>query len=329
MNSNALKIITLSSFLICGIMYGSAQNTKTTSPQKKSYKLNNLETIFTEDESSNPIFGEPILRKLNSDSVIYNYTQGYDEDEGVEDEEDILYASFDNNVIHYPKVDFSNKLDTTPIPLVDSKKKQLYVHPADTYHLSSRFGPRRKRFHYGIDLGMKTGTPIYSVFDGVVRVAKRNKSYGNLVVVRHDNGLETYYAHLSKIEVECGQEVKAGEAIGLAGNTGRSRGSHLHFETRYLGAAINPEVFIDFSDEGKKLKNDTLLLTASCFKHQQRTSQYAKNARHNDSKYYRVRKGDTLGTIARRNGTTIKSLCRLNGLKTNSIIRPGQQLKLR
>ena len=210
--------------------------------------------------------------------------------------------------------------------MVNHEKTNLYGHPADEYRISSRFGPRRRRFHYGIDLAMPTGTPIYSTFDGTIRVAKWNKSYGNLIVIRHDNGLETYYAHLSRIQVKPGQEVKAGEQIGLAGNTGRSYGSHLHFETRYLGAAINPDVIIDFSDGGHKLKSDTLQLTASCFRKKGNSNQYAGGG---SSQYYRVRKGDTLGAIARRNGTTVNKLCRLNGLKKTSIIRPGQRLKLR
>mgnify|MGYP003308147906 FL=1 len=202
-------------------------------------------------------------------------------------------------------------------------KNKLYAHPADNYRVSSRFGPRRRRFHYGIDLAMPTGTPIYSTFDGTIRVAKYNKSYGNLVVIRHDNGLETYYAHLSRIQVKPGQEVKAGEQIGLAGNTGRSYGSHLHFETRYLGAAINPDIIIDFSENGHKLKNDTLQLTASCFRPKGANKSYQGGGQ-----YYRVRKGDTLGAIARRNGTTVAKLCRLNGLKKTSIIRPGQRLRV-
>lgn len=294
--------------------------------QKESYIPDSLDVIFEEADSSDVVLEETLFQKLNSDTVVYEYTNSYLGDEGAENEEDILYASFDSDKIHYPKVDFSNKKDTTPIVLVNPEKNQLYAHPADEYRISSRFGPRRRRFHYGIDLAMPTGTPIYSTFDGTIRVAKWNKSYGNLIVIRHDNGLETYYAHLSRIQVKPGQEVKAGEQIGLAGNTGRSYGSHLHFETRYLGAAINPDVIIDFSNEGHKLKSDTLQLTASCFRKKGSSKQYAEGS---GSQYYRVRKGDTLGTIARRNGTTVNKLCRLNGLKKTSIIRPGQRLKLR
>ncbi len=294
--------------------------------QRESYIPDSLDVIFEEVDSLDVVLEKTLFQKLNSDTVVYEYTNSYLGDEGAENEEDILYASFDSDKIHYPKVDFSNKKDTTPIVLVNPEKNKLYAHPADEYRISSRFGPRRRRFHYGIDLAMPTGTPIYSTFDGTIRVAKWNKSYGNLIVIRHDNGLETYYAHLSRIQVKPGQEVKAGEQIGLAGNTGRSYGSHLHFETRYLGAAINPDVIIDFSDGGHKLKSDTLQLTASCFRKKGNNNQYAGGG---SSQYYRVRKGDTLGAIARRNGTTVNKLCRLNGLKKTSIIRPGQRLKLR
>ena len=294
--------------------------------QKESYIPDSLDVIFEEADSLGVMLEETLFQKLNSDTMIYEFENSYLGDEGAENEDDILYASFDSDKIHYPKVDFSNKKDTTPIVLVNPKKNQLYAHPADEYRISSRFGPRRRRFHYGIDLSMPTGTPIYSTFDGTIRVAKWNKSYGNLIVIRHDNGLETYYAHLSKIQVKPGQEVKAGEQIGLAGNTGRSYGSHLHFETRYLGAAINPDVIIDFSEGGHKLKSDTLQLTASCFRKKGSSNQYAGSG---GTQYYRVRKGDTLGAIARRNGTTVNQLCRLNGLKKTSIIRPGQRLKLR
>ena len=102
------------------------------------------------------------------------------------------------------------------------------------------------------------------MFDGKVRIAKRAGAYGNLVVIRHDNGLETYYAHLSKINVEVNQDVKAGEILGLGGSTGRSTGPHLHLEIRYLGAAINPEKVIDFKTYS--LISDTLMLTQDCFK---------------------------------------------------------------
>ena len=181
---------------------------------------------------------------------------------------------------------------------------------------------------------MPTGEPIYAAFDGVVRFSKYNSSYGNLIVIRHDNGLETYYAHLSKRHVTPGTRVKAGEEIGLCGNTGRSRGSHLHFEIRYKGNAINPENVI--SCETRTLLAPTITLNKNSFNKVAKPG-YANNTSGRSSvgnyskggKYYKVRTGDTLSRIAKRNGTTIAKLCKLNNMKQNAVIRPGQTIRLR
>ena len=248
-------------------------------------------------------------------------------DQGAESEYDILYASFDTNAIHYSTSMSLNTDSSVRLPLLTGKKGK-FVCPATDYHISSRFGPRRRRFHYGIDLAMPTGTPVYATFEGVVRVAKYNKSYGNLIVIRHTNGIETYYAHLSKIEVQSGQKVNAGDEIGLVGNTGRSYGSHLHFETRYLGSAMNPEAVVDFNQ--KKLVNDTLYITSDLFRHKNSSVQYARNsAAKSGGKYHTVRKGDTLGAIASRNHTSVKRLCQLNGIRQNSTLRLGQKIRVR
>ncbi len=227
------------------------------------------------------------------------------------------YESFDMESIHYPKFDFSNKTDTTFLNLLTSG---VYVHPADG-HVTSRFGPRRYRYHYGIDLKVYTGDPIYSIFDGVVRIAKRSSTYGYIVIVRHYNGLETYYAHLSKLEVESDQVVKAGDLIGLGGNTGRSRGSHLHFEVRYLGAPINPEDIIDF--ENRNLIAPTLNLCAHNFRYLDDLAKVQK------TKYHAVRKGETLSAISRKYRTSVSAIARLNGISTKSTLRTGQQLRVR
>lgn len=278
-----------------------------------------------------------IPKKLD---VIYvekseDYLPDGDEDEGTESEDDILYASFDTNAIHYPKFDFSNKTDTTIIALVNKKLANEYVHPFEG-NVTSRFGPRRKRYHYGIDLKLQTGDPVVAAFDGTVRIAKRNRTYGNLVVIRHENGLETFYAHLSAIEVVPEQKVKAGDLIGLGGNTGRSRGSHLHFEVRYLGAAINPDDVIDFNNYC--LHSDTLFLTKSNFRHHQKykgtenqslLASGGKATSNSNVKYYKIRSGDTLGAIARRNNTTVNALCRLNGIKANKTLAIGKTLRVK
>ena len=171
------------------------------------------------------------------------------------------------------------------------------------------------------------------MFDGKVRIAKRAGAYGNLVVIRHDNGLETYYGHLSKINVQPNQEIKAGEVLGLGGSTGRSTGPHLHLEIRYLGAAINPEKVIDFANF--QLKDETLCLTREYFKNGGKTTSSQRSLASSSSskaskggKYYTVRKGDTLGAIAKRHGTTVKKLARLNNIKGTKI-RAGQKIRVR
>jgi murein DD-endopeptidase MepM/ murein hydrolase activator NlpD len=147
-------------------------------------------------------------------------------------------------------------------------------------------------------------------------VAHYDGDYGKVVVVRHNNGLETLYAHLSRLNVKQGDWVEAGDAVGLGGSTGRSTGPHLHFEVRYLGEPINPNQIINFT-EGRLL-NDTLNLNASHFS-------YLKEAR--AIKYHRIRSGDTLSGIARRYGTTITKLCQLNGMRSNSTLRIGKSLR--
>jgi murein DD-endopeptidase MepM/ murein hydrolase activator NlpD len=285
-------------------------------------------------ESSEYTIG--IIKDTNkfNNSFIQFVNNGMIDDIAAESEDDILYASFDTRSIHYTnRFDYSSITDPIPIELVNEENKQYYACPIEK-KVTSRFGPRRRRWHYGVDLGLRTGDPIKVMFDGKVRIAKRSGAYGNLVVIRHDNGLETYYAHLSKINVKLNQEVKAGEILGLGGSTGRSTGPHLHLEIRYLGAAINPEKVIDFKTFS--LISDTLMLTKDCFKtiktpSSQRNS-LAKNSSDSKSskggKYYKVRRGDTLGAIAKRHGTTVKKLAQLNNIK-GTRITAGQTIKVR
>lgn len=189
--------------------------------------------------------------------------------------------------------------------------------------VTSRFGPRRYRFHYGIDLKVNVGDSILSSFDGKVRIIDYEaKGYGHYVVIRHDNGLETVYAHLSSVLVVHDQNVKAGELIGLGGNTGRSTGPHLHYELRYLGNAINPENMINFSS-GLAISDEYLLTRRRSFRHMADVK--AMQA----ARYVTVRKGDTLGAIAARNGTSINNICRLNNISRNKVLRIGQKLRVR
>jgi murein DD-endopeptidase MepM/ murein hydrolase activator NlpD len=187
--------------------------------------------------------------------------------------------------------------------------------------LNSPFGPRKGRMHYGIDLDLETGDPVKSAFAGMVRISKYNKTFGHVVVVRHQNGLETLYAHLSKRMVEPGQMVEAGDLIGLGGNTGRSYGSHLHFEVRFLDQPIDPSLVFDV--ENGQLKAHTFDIHKGTF-----ATIAAAKASAGTRRYHVVRSGDTLSAIARRNRTSVSSLCRLNGISANSVLRLGQRVRL-
>lgn len=199
-----------------------------------------------------------------------------------------------------------------------------FVLPIDSMiRVTSKYGPRRRRMHRGIDLKVYVGDTIRAAFDGKIRIKNyERRGYGYYLVIRHPNGLETVYGHLSKFLVGLNDIVHAGDPIALGGNTGRSTGAHLHFETRFLGQALNPADLIDFEN---------------CVPHQ---DQYVfrnikingrksniYTASNNQAIYHRIKSGDTLGKIARIYGTTVNELCRLNGLKRTSTLRIGQSIR--
>jgi murein DD-endopeptidase MepM/ murein hydrolase activator NlpD len=198
--------------------------------------------------------------------------------------------------------------------------------------VTSNFGWRKGRAHNGIDIDLETGDTVVTAFEGVVRMSKYYHGYGNMVVVRHPNGLETLYGHLSKVLVEAGQSIKAGEIVGLGGNTGHSYGSHLHFEIRFMGQPIDPAKFISF--ENFSLVNNEVLIDENLFQ----SNKLVKKQKNGRSivhehvipvKYHKIKQGDTLSAIARRNKTTVSKLCKLNGLKETSILRLGQKIKVK
>ena len=197
--------------------------------------------------------------------------------------------------------------------------------PTTNTRITSKFGPRWRRMHNGIDLKVQVGDTIVAAFDGKVRIVKyERKGYGKYVVIRHDNGLETVYGHLSKQLVKEDQLVKAGEIIGLGGNTGRSTGSHLHFETRFLGIAINPALMFDFPNQD---------IVADTYTFKKRPGQQNRAGSHDtemadgEIRYHKVKSGDTLSRIAKLRGVSINTLCRLNGVKTTTTLRIGQVLR--
>lgn len=201
-----------------------------------------------------------------------------------------------------------------------------FVFPIDSMiRITDKFGYRRRRhrMHKGIDLKVYVGDTIRAAFDGKVRIKSyERRGYGNYLVIRHPNGLETIYGHLSKSLVNPNDIVRAGDPIALGGNTGRSTGSHLHFETRFLGQAIDPTEIIDF--ENCAPHQDTYVFRN--VKVNGRASNIYTSSS-NQMVYHRVKSGDTLGKIARMYGTSVNELCRLNGLKATSMLRIGQAIR--
>lgn len=217
-------------------------------------------------------------------------------------------------------------------------------------YMTSPYGYRArfKREHKGVDLKLQTGDTVFAAFDGRVRLTNFERNgYGNYVILRHPNGLETVYGHLSKFLVKPDQYVKAGEPIALGGNTGRSFGSHLHFETRFMGYPINPSAIFDFANQ--TVHTDEYTFDKNTYKqprnfdpdansayaqqylasHTSKAKNSGSSAKASKPSTYTVKRGDSLSRIASRNGITVKQLCKLNGLTTNSKLTPGKKLRLR
>ena len=215
-----------------------------------------------------------------------------------------LYPNWNNQYVHA----YGNAIipDTYTIDLTG------FHMPTPSTKITSPFGPRWRRMHNGLDLKVNIGDTIVAAFDGKVRIVKyERRGYGKYVVIRHDNGLETVYGHLSKQLVEENQLVKAGEVIGLGGNTGRSTGSHLHFETRFLGIAINPIYMFDFPKQD--IVADTYTFRKA--KGVKRAGSHDTQVADGTIRYHKVKSGDTLSRIAKLRGVSVSTLCKLNRIK--------------
>ena len=227
-----------------------------------------------------------------------------------------LYPNWNNQYVHA----YGNAIipDTYTIDLTG------FHMPTPSTKITSPFGPRWRRMHNGLDLKVNIGDTIVAAFDGKVRIVKYERiGYGKYVVIRHDNGLETVYGHLSKQLVEENQLVKAGEVIGLGGNTGRSTGSHLHFETRFLGIAINPIYMFDFPKQD--IVADTYTFRKA--KGVKRAGSHDTQVADGTIRYHKVKSGDTLSRIAKLRGVSVSTLCKLNRIKPTTTLRIGQVLR--
>lgn len=247
--------------------------------------------------------------------------------------------------------EWNNKYAHRATELPDSFLINLkhFCMPTTSKVITSNFGRRWGRMHKGIDVKVYIGDTIRSAFSGKVRIVKYEANgYGNYVVIRHYNGLETIYGHMSKHLVKENQIVKAGEPIGLGGNTGRSTGSHLHFETRLCGVALNPALMFDFRNQD--VTGDTYMFHRDTYESESVLANKARgksagddeavaqetsssksrkqsSASSSDIRYHKVKRGETLSSIAKKRGTTIDKLCKLNHISKRMRIRPGQILR--
>ena len=283
----------------------------------------------------------PVDRKMKAvDSIVLHRLI---EQETLENPAGDLYEEWDNQLTHYNS---SVLPDETTIDL------RGFCMPTPSRVITSNFGARWGRQHKGLDIKVYIGDTIRAAFSGKVRVVKYEpKGYGKYIVVRHYNGLETYYGHLSGWLVRENQEVKAGEPIGLGGNTGRSTGSHLHFETRICGVALNPALMFDFRNQDVTGDFYTFRRSKYASESAQATRLRGVSSKGNgrfdsddddDSEmaiaapsasvssevhFHKVKKGETLQSIARKCHTTVDAICKLNRIGKTIRLMPGQILK--
>ncbi|MBR2352394.1 MAG: peptidoglycan DD-metalloendopeptidase family protein [Alistipes sp.] len=322
-----MKRIRLSIFALFGVAVATANplDSLAIKPIEKLQSAIVVDTLPTADKSLSIVL-------FNDNSWRYVRTAE------IEPDSTVYTAYWDTEKISpYREVALSSIPAATPIKLVDSLRSYRYPHIG---RITSRYGLRRRVNHNGIDIAIKVGDTICSAFDGRVRFSKATETgYGTLVVIRHDNGLETYHGHLSKRLVEAGDRVVAGQPIALGGNSGRSTGPHLHFECRYMGQSFDPERIINFRTG--ELRRDYLLLKRSYFsiysKYEQdwngekllADADKKEAALSAERRYYKVRSGDYLGKIAARNHTTVAAICRLNGIKPSAVLQIGKVLRVK
>ncbi|WP_245652249.1 peptidoglycan DD-metalloendopeptidase family protein [Rufibacter tibetensis] len=239
------------------------------------------------------------------------------------------YAIWDTRNINPYHKDGRQLKDTVALRLYDSK--HAYKMPLVETPITSDFGFRGYRWHYGTDLDLDTGDSVKTAFDGVIRISKWDGGgYGNYLVVRHVNGLETLYGHLSKPIAKVGQYVKAGELIGWGGSTGRSSGPHLHYEVRYEGNPIDPEEIYNFPEY--LLKGENFKITSALFNYYNRAKKTSSSSGASKARkvvYHKVRNGEVLGSIARKYGVSVSQITRLNRISTKTTLRVGRSLRIK
>lgn len=253
----------------------------------------------------------------NGPAILYkNFTWEYMQDEPIlmsqeEDSTGLFSNQWINSTIFAYRVNIDSIHDTL---ILLTSAERVFTMPI--------YGKLFRGFtyaHKGLDIKLNKGDSVRAAYDGVVRYAKYNRGgFGNLVIIRHYNGLETYYGHLSRIMVKVNEVVKSGEYIALCGSTGRSRGPHLHFEVRYKDIPLDPLRMIDY--DSQKLISNTFPITKRVFF----PNDYVENAL-----IVKIRRGDTVGKLSRRYHTSVKEICAMNKIKQNSTLRVGRSIRVR
>ncbi len=295
---------------------------------KSIFNLNRQLSIVSEDTTTLNEGGQEIVEM--SDEVLIDSSwvkvAGY-------------YSIWDTHNINPYRVDGRRIRDTINLKLVDPARQHFSKMPLTKTPITSGFTFRWGRWHFGVDLDLNTGDSVRAAFDGVIRISKYDGGgYGNYLLVRHFNGIETLYGHLSKSLLPVGTFVKAGQVIGLGGSTGRSTGSHLHYEVRYEGNPINPTLMYNFP--GYQLRSDNFTITSALFNYYSQALRRGRGGSRGRNSgppeptaarrvaQHQIRSGDTLSEIAERYGVRVSVLKKLNPGLSNTL-RPGKKLRIK
>ncbi|UBM58901.1 peptidoglycan DD-metalloendopeptidase family protein [Marinilongibacter aquaticus] len=267
------------------------------------------------------------------------------------------FSIWDNHYVNPYGINPKDFNEIVPIKLYDISKGRYWAQPLDHCPVTSHFGYRWRRWHKGTDIDLETGDPVYAAFDGIIRVSGTKGGFGRCVVIRHYNGLETVYGHMSKLHFPENTRVNAGDEIGLGGNTGRSYGSHLHFETRYEGNPFDAENIFKFTRDTTTIKMQEFLMTSKLYDYLRGKSPRVDVTEVDPSispaeilngsedlegdldeempeeviqkAWYRVRPGDNLTKIARSYGTSVTELCNLNKISSYKKLSVGMRLRVK
>ncbi len=311
------------------------------------------------------------LRELNQ--VVHEDTSSLDEGElmVIEIEENALfdgadsmvkvasyYSVWDTRDIDPYHIDPKSFNEIIPTKLYNEAEGRKWAPILDKSTITSHFGWRNRRWHKGTDLDLVTGDPVYAAFDGIIRIAGVHSGYGRTVIIRHYNGLETLYGHLSSINFDPNTIVRAGDEIGKGGNSGRSSGSHLHFETRFEGNQFDPENIYNFAINPMQIKNSEFVLSPSMYDYLRGGQSRPMNVINETASvvssgsflpdevdniedeeedmpskverrmWYTTKPGDNLTDIARRSNTTVAEICRLNKISSSKKLFVGLKIRL-